>query len=59
MIDLGSTAEGPHLNGGELRRAERLRRYACLRSCFVADLGDEITSRVPEDKIFEGEDVIT
>ena len=38
--------------------AECLRRYARLRSCFVADLGDWITSTVPEDKIVECEDVI-
>ena len=50
VIDRGSTTGGP--------RAERLRQYARLRSCFVADLGDGITSRVPEDKIFEREDVI-
>ena len=41
-----------------MRHAERLRRYARLHSCFVADLGDGITSRVLEDKIFEREDVI-
>ena len=35
VIDRGSTAGGPHLNRGELRRAERLRRYARLRSYFV------------------------
>ena len=45
MIDRGSTAGGPHLNGGYLRCADRLRRYARLHSCFVYDLGDGITSR--------------
>ena len=51
VIDRGSSARGP--------RAERLRRYARLRSCFVADLGDRITSRAPkEDEIFEREDLI-
>jgi len=59
VIDRGSTAGGPHLTGGELKRAERLRRYARLRFCFVADLGDGIGSRVPEDERFQSEDVIT
>jgi len=45
--DHGSTAERPH--------ADRLRQYARLCSCFVADLGVEITSSVPEDNIFERE----
>ena len=49
VIDRGSTAGGP--------RAECLRRYARLHSCFVADLGDGITSRVPEAKIVERKDV--
>ena len=40
--DRGSTAGGP--------RAERLQRYARLCSCFIADLGDGRTSRVPEEK---------
>ena len=47
VIDQGSTAEGP--------RAGRLRQYARLCSCFVADLGVGITSSVPEDNIFERE----
>ena len=38
VIDRGSIAGGPHLNGKDLRRAERLRRYARLRSCFVTDV---------------------
>jgi len=42
VIDHGSTAGGPHLNLGDLRRAKRLRRYARLRSCFVNDMGDWI-----------------
>ena len=50
LIDRGSTE-------GETR-ADRLQRCARLCSCFVADLGDGITSRVPEDKIVEREDVI-
>jgi hypothetical protein len=69
VIDRGSTAGGPHLNGGYLRCADRLRRYARLHSCFVYDLGDGITSRgstkgklftsLPENKIVEREDVIS
>ena len=45
VIYRGSTAGGPHLNWGDLRRAERLRRYARLRPHFVNDLGDGITWR--------------
>jgi len=40
VIDRGSTAGGPHLILGDLRRAERLRRYARGRSCFVNDMED-------------------
>ena len=47
VIDRGPTAESP--------RTEGLRRYARLRSCFVADLGYGITSRVPREKIDERE----
>jgi len=43
LIDRGSTAGGPRLNGGDLRRVYRLRRYARLRSCFVNDKRDLIT----------------
>ena len=32
LIYFSSTAGGPHLNGGELMRAERLQRYAHQRS---------------------------
>ena len=39
-VEGGSIARGPHLNGEDLRRAYRLRRYARLRSCFVNDTED-------------------
>ena len=42
-IDCGSTAWGPHLNGGDLRRVYRLQRYARLHFCFVNDTEDLIT----------------
>jgi len=45
VIDRGSTAGGSHLNPENFRRALRLRRYARQRSCFFADLGNEITSK--------------
>jgi len=38
VIDRVSTAGGPHLNGEDLGRAERLRRYARLRSWFFTDV---------------------
>ena len=38
LIDYDSTAGGPYLNVKDLRRAERLRQYARLRSCFVTDV---------------------
>ena len=79
VIDRGSTAGWSHLNWGELRRAERLRRYGGLHYCFIVDFGDGITlsrsnlfalarpadskgkllTSLPEDKIFEHENVIT
>ena len=45
VIDRVSTAGEPHLNVCDLRRVERLRRYARLRSCFVTDVWDGITVR--------------
>ena len=45
LICCGSTAGGPHLNGGDLRRVYRLHRYARLRFCFVNDTGDLIAFR--------------
>ena len=45
VIDRGSIAGGPHFNLENLRRAERLRRYERLRSCFVNDIGDWIIVR--------------
>jgi len=42
LRDHGYIIGRPHL--GNLRRALRLHRYERLRSCFVADLGDEITT---------------
>jgi len=50
VIDRGATTGGP--------QADRLRQYARLRFCFVADLGDGITSWVLDDKVVEREDVI-
>jgi len=38
VIDRGSTAEGSHLNLRDFRCAERLRRYACVFTCCVADM---------------------
>ena len=58
VIDRGSTAGGPHLNWGKLRRAERFRRYARLRVCIVAYLRVEKPLRVPENKIFDRTDVM-
>ena len=40
VIDRGSFAGGPDLILGYLKRAERLRRYAHLRSRFLNDTGD-------------------
>ena len=45
MIDRGSTAEGPNLNPGDLRRVLRTRRYARLRSYFADGMGNWTTPK--------------
>ena len=45
VMNHGSIAGEPHLNLGDLKRAERLQRYARLRPCFVDDVENLITSK--------------